>query len=272
MNPRRYDLLGDQYPAFHSCTSVTSPNTPTMPPKRRAINVDNDEDADIIEIIQPPPKQPRVMPPTLSPAPARPVQAVAEQGYPIQFFQLGVVTNDQYTRFFPDRPLKTLAALRKAEMQTVMQAYQTNNPIPSTYTYTIIHSTAVSSTTDFNNEQVEPSTPSLSYANARLLQIFLKLNTRLAAMKERPRFIMLSAIKGVKNPRFARLHAVRYDEVGCGFDEDNCLSLLVTELESGERQTKLLYVQRTDAAAEKEAEAHNVVERVKEEGGNQDVR
>ncbi|KAJ4344738.1 uncharacterized protein N0V89_012482 [Didymosphaeria variabile] len=248
-----------------------------MPPKRRVIDVDVD-DSDIIEIHSTsltaprPPKNPRTMPPGAnsvqgSSAP-RPASGVATPAFPNKFFTLSIGTNSTASLFFPDRTLATIAELRQLEIHAVMEAFQTNVPINPHYRYTMTSDTAVGSATDFSSLPVGQSTPSLSFANARLLHQFLARNSRLAEKNEKPKFVLLAPIKGVKNPKFAHLHAVRYDEVGCGFDEDNCLSLFVSELVEGERHTKVLYVERTKVEVIKEAKVPTVVEGVKAEGGS----
>ncbi|KAK7184796.1 hypothetical protein PSPO01_09107 [Paraphaeosphaeria sporulosa] len=135
-----------------------------------------------------------------------------------------------------------------------MSAYESNIPIAPHHKYTIISEAPIDSSEDFSTHPAGPSSPSLSFVNAQLLQLFLACNSRLTAMKERPKFLLLAPIKGVKNPRFAHLHAVRCDEVGCRFDEDNCLSLFLSELVEGERHTKVLYVEKTDVEVEVEEE------------------
>ncbi|KAL5379210.1 hypothetical protein PMIN06_011421 [Paraphaeosphaeria minitans] len=156
--------------------------------------------------------------------------------------------------FFPDRTLHLIAHIRRLEIQAVMSAYESKMPVSPQCMYTIISETAVDSSRDVSTHPAGPSSPSLSFVNAQLLQLFLARNPRLTAMKERPKFVWLAPIKGVRNPRFARLHAVRYDEVGCGFDNDHCLSLFLSELVEGERHTKVLYVERTEVEVEVEVE------------------
>jgi hypothetical protein len=210
-----------------------------MPPKRRVmIEVDSDNDSDVVEVTPTPPTGAR---PPKAPSPA---PGVAAPALPQHFFTFGAGITTSLIPFFPDRTLAIIAELRRREILSVMQAYESNYPIAPQYKYTIQSDSAVGSAKDFSTHAVGPSTPSLSFANARLLHQFLARNPKLAAMKERPKFVPLSSMKGVKNPKFAHLHAVRYDEVGCGFDEDNCLSLFLTELVNGERHTKVLYVER----------------------------
>jgi hypothetical protein len=300
MDPRRREQLfrqlrkqfaASQIPTKPKAANTTSapsplsassniPNTSTMASKRRVIDLDGDDDSDVVEIIPAPStgarphKAPRVTnptpglnKPTKAPNAPRSVPDVANPASPQQFFTTGVGITTSLIPFFPDRTLATIAELRRREIQTVMQAYESNHPITQQYIYTIQSDSAVDSAKDFSTHTVGPSTPSLSFANARLLHQFLARNPRMAAMKERPKFILLPSMKGVKNPRFAHLHAVRYDEVGCGFDEDNCLSLLLTELVDGERHTKVLYVERIEAEVEveKKVEMPTATE-IKDEG------
>ncbi|KAF2440916.1 hypothetical protein P171DRAFT_85484 [Karstenula rhodostoma CBS 690.94] len=253
-----------------------------MPPKRRIIHLDGDDDSDIVEVTQTPSAGTRpskahkpMLPNPRStpgsnvprPAPGNPVHGVATPAMAKPLFTLRVGTTISST-FFPDRTLLMIADLRHLEIHAVMQAYETNIPISPQYKYTIISGTAIDSTNDFSTHPVGPSSPSLSFANATLLQLFLARNPRLTAMKERPKFVLLQPIKGVKNPRFAHLHATRYDEVGCGFDEDHCLSLFLSELVEGERHTKILYVERTEVEKENKGEEGAGATGVKREGGN----
>ncbi|KAF1973961.1 hypothetical protein BU23DRAFT_120608 [Bimuria novae-zelandiae CBS 107.79] len=181
----------------------------------------------------------------------------ATTGFPPPSFQIGVSTHKRYADCFPDRTLAVIARLHCEEVQAVMHAYQTSQPLHLQYRYAIVLATATGSATDFTITTIGDTTPSRSYANVRLLDHFLTINHRIAALSERPKYVILKTKEGIKNPKYAHLHAVRYDEVGCGFDEDNCLSLYVTELMGGERHTRALYVERTEASveeAEKDAE------------------
>lgn len=239
------------------------PNTAVMAPKRRVVGLDGDDDSDVVEIYPTPSagmrpsKAPRTMVPTPRSTPSAdtpgPAPGVATPQLQQQFFKLGVGTTIS-SGFFPDRTLMIIAELRRLEIHTVMQAYESNTRIATQHKFTIMSETTIDSTKELSTYTAGPSSPSLSFVNAQLLRLFLARNPRLKAMKERPRFMMLAPIKDIKNPRFAHLHAVRYDEVGCGFDEDNCLSLFLSELVEGERHTNVLYVERTEVEVEDKAE------------------
>lgn len=245
-----------------------------MPPKRRVIELDEDDDPEIVEvhaIPRPPgpraPRAPRMTRPPPRANDPRPAPGYVVPAPELHFFKVLVATTMDDS-FFPDRALKLIADLRHHETQAVMQAYESNIPIVSRYKYTIVSETTTDSSNDLSSHRVAPSSPSQTYINAQLLQLFLVCNPRLTSMAERPKFVWLRAIPGVKNPRFAHLHSVRYDEVGFGFDEDNCLSLFLSELVDGVRHTKVWYVSRTESEDEPvgKSEEDTGVRGVKEEG------
>lgn len=135
------------------------------------------------------------------------------------------------------------ADICRGEMQVIMHAFQSNQPLEPHYHYTVMKASAVGSGTEFSVMACGDSTPSKASANTRLLEQFTKVYPG-ALSDDKPAYVWMTTKKGIKNPKFAHLHAVRYGEVGCGFDEDGCLSMYVTQLIDGERQSNALYVQR----------------------------
>lgn len=151
----------------------------------------------------------------------------------------------KFKDIYPGRTLETNASIYQEEIRTAMDAYQNNRALPSQYLYTVIEAVVLKSGDDFTNTPRGNPTPSKAFANSRLLEHFA-VAFSIAPPNEKPKFVFMTTKNGMKNPKFAHMHAVRYNEVGCGFDEDGCLSMYVTKLIGGERQIHALYVQRTE--------------------------
>ena len=155
-----------------------------------------------------------------------------------------------YEKHIPDRALAIIANLQHEEVRDVMEAYQENKPLHLQYRYTVVSATATGSATEFTTEHFGEPTPSKSYANSRCIEHFLRTESKIAIANGRPKYVWLTTRPGIKNPQFAYLHAVRYHEVGLGFDEDSCLSLYVAKIVGGERQSKVIYVKRSQMQTE----------------------
>lgn len=180
-------------------------------------------------------------------------------------FKITVDALTRFKTFYPERATTALATQYQSEILSVMHAYQTSSPLHLQHRYTVMRATSLGSSADFTTSVLSTPTPSLSYANALLLEMFPALNPRVGKAGNKPVYLWLTAKAGIKNPRFAHLHAVRYNEVGCGMDEDGCLSMCVVELRGEERFTGAMYVIResaedADAKREREETERNEME------------
>ncbi|KAJ4301207.1 hypothetical protein N0V90_003298 [Kalmusia sp. IMI 367209] len=224
-----------------------------MPPKRQAVVIDDDSsDLEVIAETTTKPtrafKVPKIMNQfTASNAPGA-TPAIPTLADPKPAFRVGVYLDTSF-EFFPEKVRNTLAVIHCSEITNVMDIYQSGDEVKPQYQYTLISATATGSATAFETIEVS-CTPSLSHANARLLHHFVAVNAAMIAKKPTPHFVQLRTREGLKNPKFAFLHSVRYDEIGIGFDVDKCLSLFTTSLVGDDRRTDVLYVERTEIKVE----------------------
>ncbi|KAF2645988.1 hypothetical protein P280DRAFT_465731 [Massarina eburnea CBS 473.64] len=57
-------------------------------------------------------------------------------------------------------------------------------------------------------------------------------------------FVYLPTVKDVTNPDFVHLHAVRYGEIGWGFDDQGWLSFYMTEIVEKKGRIEALFVEK----------------------------
>ena len=169
-------------------------------------------------------------------------------------FRVTIEAMNRFKTFFPDRATTALAAQYHAEILSVMHAYQTSSPLHLQHRYVVMQATANGTSADFTHSAVSAPTPSKCFANALLLELFPTLNPSVKRGAEKPTYLWLTTKAGIKNPKFVQLHAVRYHEVGCGLDEDGCLSMCFMDLKGGERFTRAMYVVREEVKGEAEPE------------------
>lgn len=89
----------------------------------------------------------------------------------------------------------------------------------------------------------------LSIANTHLLEVFFKQKGK-GLIKDQ--FIHLKRDERLANPEFTRLHSVRYDEIGWGFDANMCLSLYLVFVENSKLYEYSIYTQKIVAKTEQE--------------------
>jgi hypothetical protein len=119
------------------------------------------------------------------------------------------------------------------------------NTIPEyKYTYSIVSEIRVR---QFNAETqsiiCEDDIPPLSLANTTLLEKFARASKNCL---ENSSFVQLKTEESIVHPEFVQLHSVRRNEIGWGFDMNECLSFYLVSKENAKLVEYAIFVQRVD--------------------------
>ena len=81
------------------------------------------------------------------------------------------------------------------------------------------------------------------------MEIFARTNRKVL---EKPVFVSTKIEAAIKNPDFIRLHAVRVNEIGWGFDADGCLALCLVFRDGAQLKSYDIFVERIEIKRESE--------------------
>jgi hypothetical protein len=152
-------------------------------------------------------------------------------------------------------PLTLCAPLQKAYANTMriqMRALEANIINKDTYMFSLISELRVRQSGPVGGTETtvhRDNIPSLSLANTALLETFVSTKKQYLG---KPVFVEQKPEGEVAKPEFTRLHCVRRNEIGWGFDICGCLTFHLVFMDNAKLNEYDIFVQRRAVMVEEE--------------------